>query len=251
MKEVIYGISVEYGDARFRLYDIRLGEGTFLTPQPHEHHYYELHVARRGRYDYTVNGKNILLREGELLILPPGAVHKPVSMAESDSYRHTVFSFSLTQGSGRGGFYDYFYGSLSRMSCRAVAITPALLRAVTAFKSMARTDEIGQTCYRQANAALLLCELFTALDGFCPDGVCAVAAPDRSEDLILLENLVNQPGRPLREIAEAIHYSERHTARLIRQIYHMSLSELRKKRRAEAVQAAALTEMPQTESEES
>ena len=234
MKEVIYGIPVEYGDARFRLYDIRLGGGAGQTPQPHEHHYYELHFAHRGHHTYTVNGQSVTLRCGELLILPPEAFHQPVTLANVGDYRHTVFEFSLTQGTGRGGFYDYFCATLSRLSCRPVSVPSTLLQAVETFKKGVRTDEIGPTCYRQAEAAMLICELFSALDGFAPEGCRAVAEPDRSEDLILLENLVNLSGRSLREIAAAIHYSERHTARLIRRIYHMSLSEIRRKRCEEA-----------------
>ena len=238
MKDVIYGIPVEYGDARFRLYDIRLGQGTSDLLQPHEHHYYELHFAERGRHDYTVNGRTVTLKAGELLILSPNAFHNPVAAADRGEYRHTVLEFSLTQGVGRGGFYDYFCATLARLSCRAVAVPRALTEKVMAFKAGRRTDEIGPTCYRQAEASLLICELFSALDGFSPDGLRAVAVPDRSEDLVLLENLVNLPGRSLQEIAAAVHYSERHTARLIRRIYHMSLSELRRKRREEAAGAS-------------
>lgn len=234
MKEVIYGIPVEFGDARFRLYDIRLGGGVFSSAQAHEHHYYELHFARAGHYEYTVDGQRVMLRQGELLILSPEVRHSPIGIKESRDYRWSVIEFSLSRVAGRSGFFDYFQETLARFSHRAVRIPSSLLQAAVSFKSGVRSDEIGATCYRQTEAAALICKLFSALDDFSRNGSPALAAPDRSEDLVLLENMVNRQGYGLREIAQAVHYSERHTARLIRRIYHMSLSELRAQRRVHA-----------------
>ena len=227
MKEKISSIRLEYGDAVFRIYHIRLtGRRALQEMVSHDHQYYELHFAQQGEYPYRVDGKQLLLRANHLLIIPPGMAHESVGLP--DDYRYAVLSLSLSQKNGDGGFYSYFKAALDRSVCTPIAAPPSLADHMVQFKRWELYRTVKGCCYLKARASALLFELFDLL-GFAPEDGHRHADFDYEDRLILLDNLLNQHEFTLRDIAEQINYTPRHTARLIRKIYGHSLSELRKK----------------------
>ena len=93
-------VSMEYGDTRISIYLIDLAED-HKTPLPdtrpvmHSHFYYELHYAARGQYLYRFSDREIFLRQGEMLLIPPNVIHGAIDK-ESDVYTPHVLSLSLT-----------------------------------------------------------------------------------------------------------------------------------------------------------
>ena len=151
----------------------------------------------------------------------------------SDSYRYAVLSLSLDKidkPNGEEGFYGYFRQTLDAFSLRALPISPELVRRVTELCRSELYDDLRGSCYLKMQASALLFTLFDSLNGFHTDSAPLHGEWDEQNRLVLLDTLVNQADRSLSDIASAIHYSPRHTARLIRRIYGVSLTELRKKR---------------------
>lgn len=238
MKDKIRSIPLEYGDAIFRMFYIQLMKRALEnTPDKHTHGYYELHFAKKGSYEYVLEDRAVTLREGQLLIIPPDASHRPVSFAASKGkeigYEGTVLEFSLSRGQGGRSFFDAFSQALERSSCVPITVSANLLQAANSLKETTFENVLRGYCQFKARAGEFLYLLFDELETFDAPNSCGDGVTDRDDNLILLENLINQSGSTLKEIAEAMYYSERHTSRLIRNIYGVSFSELKKQRKSQ------------------
>ena len=90
-------VSIDYGDTRFSIYLISL-PGKYQTPDAatthvmHSHFYYELHYASRGQCLYRFSDREVLLQEGQMLLIPPGQHHLSVG---KDSERHHSIAIGL------------------------------------------------------------------------------------------------------------------------------------------------------------
>lgn len=234
MKDKIRSIPLEYGDAVFRMFYIKLIPRNIKDgADKHTHGYYELHFAEKGSYVYTLEDRTLTLHEGEVLIIPPECMHRRVSLLEKqeNGYECTVLQFSLTHGTGSRRFFDCFEEALARSARTAIAISPELLQQAIILKNTTFDNVLRGYCEFKARAGILLYTLFDELDAFSLQTNYSDGGVDRAENLILLENLINQPGSTLKEIADAMYYSERHTSRLIHRIYGVPFSELKKQRK--------------------
>jgi AraC-like DNA-binding protein len=92
-------------------------------------------------------------------------------------------------------------------------------------------DCVPGICRLKAAAACFLSDLFHLLSPYATETGTSPEPPCDTEVAVLLENMVNRPDITLEQIAEAINYSTRHTARLIKNIYGASLSEIRRSRK--------------------
>ena len=230
MKETIHSITLAYGDALFHLYQFQLNPSTEPKDQViHGHRFYELHIAQEGSYTYSVGDRQIPVTRNQLLIITPDIPHASVQKQTPEGYRYTVLSLSLEKQEGEDGFYAYFQQTLDEYALRALPIPAELSRRGAELNRGELYGALRGSCYLKMQASTLIYLLFESLNGFRFSGTARHSECDEHNRLVLLDTLINQADHSLSDIADAIHYSPRHTARLIRSIYGTSLSELRKK----------------------
>lgn len=224
--ELVRSIRVEYGDALFRIYDFQLRVPKEDSVVCHSHRYYELHLALQGSYLYRVGKESLLLSRSQMLIIPPDLPHDSADV-HSSSYEFAALSFSLEQTKGESGYFDYFDRTLRRLSLTPLPFSSAIKEKIAELQNAFGSTGIRGGCYQKAIAGDLIYQLFDALDGFSTDAPISGNTVDEDR-LILLDAMVYQTEKSLEDIARSIHYSPRHTARLIKAIYGCSLSELRR-----------------------
>lgn len=230
MKEQITGIESNYGDASIRIFHFSIHPLPGVLRKPHTHQYYEILFCTEKSLVYRVEDKDILLQKNQFIIIPPNIPHIRVSES-GEKFPIEGISFSLTEQKGKTGFYRAFEEALRQ---RALSPIPLPSELLTRFRAVNRADWSGSLqsyCQLKSLTSAFIFELFGVLDAFSCEEHATGLDRDREDILVLLDNLLNNRALSLQELAKRINYSERHTARLIRKHYHMSLSELRKRQR--------------------
>lgn len=228
-------VSMEYGDTRISIYLIDLAEEHKVPlpdarPVMHSHFYYELHYAARGQYLYHFSDREILLRQGEMLLIPPNVIHGAIDK-ESDSFTPHVLSLSLTATEAAGKFYPAFSAMLSDAAMHPMQAPASLPDQLRILQEKELYRSVLGVCRLKAAAGSLIFDLFHLLRPYGAEAETVPEPPCGAEVTVLLENMVNRPDIPLEQIAAATNYSTRHTARLIKKIYGASLSEIRRSRK--------------------
>lgn len=230
MKERINSICLDYGDARFHLYQFHVSNKKVLDePIFHEHCFYEIHIAHSGSHIYELCDRQIPLHQNQMLIIPPDVSHASVQQTDWN-YEKSVISLSLTKIDGESGFYSFFQNALNSCALTPVGISTSLTHRATELLRSELYCIIKGECYLKMQASALIYELFDLLDQYKNAEELKGSLTADENRLILLDAIINDTERSLTDIAEAINYSPRHTARLIKSTYGCSLSELRKKR---------------------
>lgn len=229
-------VSMEYGDTRISIYLIDLAQGHKMPlpdarPVMHSHFYYELHYAARGQYLYRFSDREIFLRQGEMLLIPPNVIHGAIDK-ESDTYTPHVLSLSLTATEAAGKFYPIFASILGAAALQPLKAPTSLPDQINILQQKALYDSVLGICRLKAAAGSLISDLFHLLRPYGAEAETTPEPPCDAEVAVLLENLVNRPDITLEQIAAAINYSPRHTARLIKNTYGASLSEVRRSRKS-------------------
>lgn len=228
-------VSMEYGDTRISIYLIHLSQA-HTAPLPdtqpvmHSHFYYELHYAAQGQYLYRFSDRDCLLRQGEMLLIPPNVLHGTIDKA-SGSYTPYVLSLSLTATESAGKFYPSFAAMLGAAALNPMRAPASLPGQIEILQQTDLYNSVLGVCRLKAAVADLISDLFHLLRPYGAEEETMPEPPCGAEVTILLENLVNRPDITLEQIAAAINYSTRHTARLIKNIYGASLSEIRRSRK--------------------
>jgi hypothetical protein len=226
-------ISLEYGDALFRLLKVKIAPNGFDEKRiTHNHRFYEFHFAFKGSYNYTVADKQITLKKDQFLIIPPSTPHIAVSSEDTD-YEFASLSLHLSRCEGTAGFYEYFKNILEQNSNIPIAMTRSLadkgrFLRVIGEQGGDKTNIIHDLCALKTYGSAFIYELFDAIDGYRSEGHILQKAED-TDRTVLLEELVNHHDLSLGEIAAEMGYSTRHTARIIKSIYGCNISEIRKK----------------------
>lgn len=229
METSMQSVSLEYGDALFNLLKVKIftneAEEKKIT---HNHQFYELHFAVKGRYTYTIADKKIELQEDQFLIIPPATPHIAVK-TEGTDYEYISLSLHLSRREGTRGFFDYFKDRLEGHAEEPIS-TPRSLADKGGFLRLIgeQRNIIHEVCALKVYGSAFIYELFDAIDGYRAEVRIApkIAEADR---MVLLEELVNHHTFSLSDIAREMGYSARHTARIIKRVYGCNISELRKK----------------------
>lgn len=69
------------------------GKNTTWNFREHHHSFYELHIVASGEATYHIDSKDIVVKEGTFLFIPPDVTHRVVSV--SDNFTKFAFSFEL------------------------------------------------------------------------------------------------------------------------------------------------------------
>lgn len=184
-----YELQITVGTERVRVF---LQAGFFdLCAKPsiyHRHRYPEVHVAVLGELRYNIDGEDVIIREGELCVIPPKAFHRCVS---------------TTEGAERLAFMieseNVSFGKRVPLS----EVVKALAYAV-------RGDAVGDAKTRACLS--LLCSEFMEEKTVSP-----VPVSDRG--FIIHEFFSNNYHREISisEIAGVLHLSEKQAQRMIKQ----------------------------------
>ena len=205
-------VSIDYKGATVRILDFysnQTGDGNIVR---HSHKTWELHFAIDGSYDYIFEGNNIKLAAYQALIIPPNTPHDNVLWPNSN-YKFSALCLDL--GHDNNEMSEFFSETLSQNALKPVNVPSSLLKHCELLKQNQLYDTIQGTCKLQAVGATFIYELFSALGGFKAPHV-KVRASNPDDIPLLLAELVNGRNMTLKDIAEVIGYSTRHTARLIK-----------------------------------
>lgn len=183
-----------------------------------------------GQYLYHFSDREILLRQGEMLLIPPNVIHGAIDK-ESDSFTPHVLSLSLTATEAAGKFYPAFSAMLSDAAMHPMQAPASLPDQLRILQEKELYRSVLGVCRLKAAAGSLIFDLFHLLRPYGAEAETVPEPPCGAEVTVLLENLVNRPETSLEQIAAAINYSPRHTARLIKNTYGASLSEIRRSRK--------------------
>ena len=229
METSIHGVSLEYGDALFRILNVKIISNKIEEKTiTHNHRFYEFHFALKGRYDYTVADKVITLQEGQFLIIPPNTPHIAVK-SEGTDYEYSSLSLHLSRCDGTKGFFDYFKERLDGNAAAPLQTTRSLVDKEKYLRLFGeQKNMIHDLCALKAYGSAFIYELFDAVDRYRSKNPISPKTEEADRD-VLLEELINQHTFSLSEIAKTLGYSTRHTARIIKKSYGCNISQLRKK----------------------
>lgn len=237
-------IRTVFGDACFSLYLLKMKtkpeRGDSVTSVPHFHPFYELHAACGGDYAFRFPDRTVTLQKGEALLIPPGCRHYSVTPSPS-YYLNDVLMLSVRRTEGDVKIYDDFLRVASQPG--KYRMTEETSRLIGEFYHNGQRTA-REKLYAGVLAARLVFGLLDMLGIMDGTEKSAKEDPPREEESrMLLDELLNRGDLSLSLIAELMHFSPRHTARIIRESYGMSLTALRKKRMLDTA-AELLGEQP-------
>ncbi len=213
-------VSLQYGDAEISFYNIKVTTASGVRMRWHRHKYYEMHFWNKGGEIYRFPDGEVEVKAGQMLIIPPDTDHKPIGPHNEGSL--TVISMSVDSIDGEQKFYQALVDALSRNTFKAVDFSFAEIKTfeyTELYRSVLGVLKLKQVAAEFTN------RLFGSL---LSNNNPQIASGKASA--VLIDTLVNCDGITLNEIAAATNYSKRHVTRLIKKIYGMSLSEMRRTR---------------------
>lgn len=208
----------------------QVAENAVRTPDLpifHRHVYYEMHFITSGACDFVLQDKCVTVSGGQLFLIPPEVKH--YSVLQSDTSDRIVLSVLLQKTAG-GGFYEYFRSSMAQAALTAVTLPAGFMRHFQQMNEITGRGSLKNYCYMKRMVCDVLVELFDALNGFAPTGKAGFDSTQKLEKerlAMLLEPYVNDENYALSDIAQILHYSPRHTARMIESIYGRTLRDCR------------------------
>lgn len=218
-------ISLNFHDTAvdFLFYQNKIQENSNNILAFHKHLNYEIHFALNGFHAYEFADKNIILRKNQMLIIPPGTLHKTI-ISRNKAYEFTVLTLKLSAG-GNGEFYNYFLSAFDKNALKCLDINENIMNSVLKLNNDILNDrkDCLQTIYLTSCAANILHNLCSAITESTGE---YLPLKSKQHFDVEIENLVNS-NASLYDIANKINYSTRQSERLIKKIYGKSLSELR------------------------
>lgn len=233
----IKSVSERYGDAQIKTYLVEHGDisgqgdgKVFITDDtPHRHSYYEIHASTEGRHEYNIENRKVMISSGGMLIIPPNVHHCPFLSCEG--YSAAVLSLEILHTDGTAGFYDFFTSSLDTRALKYLRTPARLVKSI----EILGTGELYNTIGGMLRLKSALADAVTILFGESTERLKDIhTVAEREDAMALIENMANDPSASLADIAETVNYSQRQTQRLIKKMYGLSLSEIRRKMRQRA-----------------
>ena len=232
----IYGVDAVFGDAKFTLCRITVIDHNIENSQQasdkqvHSHSYYELHIITSGTAILRFEEEEVTIGCGNLLVIPPNVVHHSCVTIGMDSHE-IVLGLYLSDMDEKTGYYHYFKNSLDQVNGMPLALPPQLLHRFISFYELFDSVRFRDRCLQTLTAHEIIVGLFDQINGLSDSTSEYKASRCQNEQHMMLETLVNGSFYTISEIAQSLGYSERHTARLIKQVYGKTLSAIRSERK--------------------
>lgn len=198
----------------------------------HSHSFYEVCLAYSGRGTFESRGSTIAVQAGDMFVARPGDLHE-ICSSEDDPLGITFWGFTLPQRTALPAWLDGLVDPDGPVCVDATGGVDLSIRMmVTAVaeggaRADARTEAIART---------VLLETAAALDPGPVDHQPPAGNADAAVSVMrrYLEDNLDRPVR-VRDVAAQVHLSERHAARLFRDVTGESIrAHLRDLRCAEA-----------------
>lgn len=226
---MIESVDLDFPGTAFRVYKFyQISSGAVAErsmPIFHHHLFYEFHFLTKGEYDFITQDKTIKISQGELFIIPPGTRH--YTFQQSAETESIVLSLTIDEKPKEEGFYGYFKKSLDDAALMPVKVSDNLMQNFAQFGRITNCANIKNYCYMKRMVCDILVDLFDMLNGFDTCSKSGAAGKSKKQTELFLENYVNDPAFTLADIAEKLHYSQRHVARMIQNKYGMALGDVR------------------------
>lgn len=205
----------------------------------HRHTFYELQLVKTGVYPFKTANDTVEMQAGELVIVPPETLHFSYMMGQG--FTMQVLSFSVRRLEEGYPLYEELKEALHRFAGQALSIPPSLREQIASWAEM-----IPQTAKEAVRDQIAAVNLFGDLIETLGVGKGDVKDPaldngKGSADLIL-DTMVGDVRYNLADIAKALNYSDRQTARLIQKNYGETLARLRRRRRARTLRQLLVAE---------
>ena len=187
----------------------------------HKHMNFEIHFALNGFYEYEFTDRKILLNKNQMLIIPPGILHKEVDISNSE-YEFKILTLKFSPEEAYG-FYNFFTSAFRKRSLESIEVRDEIIDNVLSLYPVVDAKTYLQSIYLTSRASKVfydLCDLLTY-----DKDKCSYETEDHLD--VKIENLVNNFNMSLTDIATEINYSPRQTERLIKRIYGKSLTKIR------------------------
>ncbi|MBQ7363603.1 MAG: helix-turn-helix transcriptional regulator [Clostridia bacterium] len=229
-----YHLELDIGDARILItmsggfFDLR-GKDAYKS-SVHSHSSFEVHAVIEGEGVLETEHGSYTAEGGELLIVPPGTVHK--GFAISDGIK-TSFSFSIVKNAKRKGLVFSRFSSVLSKTEEVVKLSGG--RKYTEYLEHIFYEYYSKNICSEERLSsffgLLVTDLFYDLGAECEGGQDDGRYTE-SEDCNLIRSVMeeyvtvsfNKTPR-LGELASAVHLGERQTARVFRQCFGESFGE--------------------------
>jgi len=247
---IVNSIPVFVGDTRFMLYHLahtNVQKSDNIAEILHCHLFYEIRVAINGSHEYVFDDKRIMLSKGELLVIPPGKYH--YSLVNDGSFKEMVCSLLPEKTEGTPKIYTEYCDMLDKFWGVPVKFPPQLEKAVAELLELQQSisndrlsgvaaEKSFEMAFReQLLAASVVYELGKCLGVGMGKPLEKTSAPELNtkrvdmKTALLLELMSSVNDITISEIAQQLNYSEKHTARLIKEVYGTNFSEYQRNKK--------------------
>ena len=246
---IVNSIPVCVGDTRFIMYHMahassRRADNT--AEILHCHLFYEIRVAINGSHEYVFDDKRVTLSKGELLVIPPGKYH--YALIDDGSFKEMVCSLD-----GTPKIYAEYRKLLDKYAGVPVKFLPQFEKAVAEILEFQRSianerisggavEKSFETVFReQLLASSVVYELGKCLGVGTGESSEKTSIPEHGikrvdmKTALLLELMSGVNDITISEIAQQLNYSEKHTARLIKEVYGTNFSEYQRSKKLATV----------------
>ena len=230
-----YTIDVTFGDCRFCFLMAKHEmQGEDAPPRLilHTHIGYEVHLCIGEHGDAMTEDQVLPMNHGDILILPPGKRH----FAYRDPKQFSAITFIIEKTNGEPHFYDAFEMMFQKNAGIVENVSSELFDVIGALHRGYDFTRLGY-CRAATDGMKFITSIFSLLaEGKIKEVPLNLPVSAKDNDM-LLEALVNDNMTPLARIASLYGYSERQTARVIRERFGMPLTELRLRNRIASAKA--------------
>lgn len=223
---------VVFGDAEVTVYRIRKDtEQQQVSSTMHTHVYYECHVIMHGSASIRFEKRQIVIPKEGFVIIPPGTKHFACELMQDAENSDTDLVLGITLQSVKAeqledrGYYQAFSSALQNVSCCPLTLEEDLQALLMQFFFGMESGGFRKRGMQKVMAYQVVFSLLDAIGGFQTVSTVAADVIQTDKQSVELDWLVNSHVS-LQEIAKEMGYTPRHTARLIRQRYALSLGEI-------------------------
>ncbi len=211
-------------------------DGVKKSENYHFHSSYEVHVAVKGGLHILVEEKDVYLEAGDVAILPPGAVH--YVFADGDAFR--VSYRYKTAPAATGALYTLFQTACDTI--KDVCVLKNTKVYETYLLPAAENYKSGKPSFCVAELLFLATYELVAAVTDLPVQTETVADTLLAENIEEFFNSAYNEEISLGTLATFLHFSTRHTERVLDKLFGMSFGEMLTKKRLAAARLLLRTE---------